>query len=259
MGRGGVSLTGILIIVGILYFSGAGTWLWQRMQTLDSSCYALMERAGVSQGGSVCSAVGNAVKTAGEGMHNLGESIMEMVANFSAHLPAGLGGLHFQSFADSLMNQLGNGDSSLNQWASPMSRLQQLMNNGPESIGTGASPSQRIRTALDNFMVGQRYLQADDGNAALHWLGQGAQQSGYGVLSQLALGNLYQHGGGGVTADPVMAARYYQQAQNSITTLNGSQAPEAQQLLQSLPASPRVMQAQLNVVIGQLRQSVVHR
>ncbi|MEJ0009840.1 MAG: hypothetical protein WDN72_04525 [Alphaproteobacteria bacterium] len=247
------SFTGLLVLVAVLYFTGAGKWLWEKLHTVDQQCLDISERLGATTAGAtVCQALGDGVRALDNGVAQLNERFGERMGNLRAHMPGVFGSLDYNSFGARLENSLSNGTSQLAQWASPSAFSGGLMQ--PESAPSGAGVRQRLQASLDNFVVGQRFMQSNSVAQALPWLQQGAAQPGYGVLSQLSLGNIYQQGGDGVGADPGTAASYYEAAQNSITALMQSDTPEARQMLRNLPASPQVMQQQLARTIAQLKQ-----
>lgn len=257
----GIGLGGLLVIVGLLYFTGAGAWLWERVKTFDQNCYEVLLSIGTDYGSPVCAGFGKVIQAIDRSFTNLNASIEHVVDNVKYRFGGMMSGPDFSSFTQRLTDSLMRGNSPLNSWVSPSDRLASMMNGRPIGLGSGASIGERIRSALDNFVIGQHYLNSGGGSAAsaLPWLRQGAQQPGYGIMSQLALGDLYRHGASDIAVDPVQARYYYQQAQQSLGMLSNSTAPESAQVLRSLPATPVEIQRQLTSAIAQLNKQIVNR
>jgi TPR repeat protein len=255
---GGIGLGGLLVVVALLYFTGAGAWLWARVKNFDQNCYEMLASIGTDTGAPICAGVGQAIQAIDRSVVNISSSIDQMVSNFKNRFGGMTGFSDFGGFTRQLVDSLMSGSSPLNDWVSPSDKLAQMMNGGPAGIGSGASAAERIRASLDNFVIGQHFLSQGGGNAtnALPWLRQGAQQPGYGIMSQLALGDLYRGGSSDIPADPVRARNYYQQAQQSLSMLNTSAAPESAQLLKSLPVAPAEIQQQLTGAIAQLTKQI---
>lgn len=258
--RGGISFTGILVIVALLYFTGAGSWLWQRVMRLEEQCHAMLAQIGTDTGSGACAGLGTGLRAADSAFGDLDRSIKDMLGGWRARFESLFGTADFSGLTNPLREQLLQGTSPLSGWVSSSDALAARLHGDPATIGGGASSSERIRAALDNFVIGQHYLQnGNDASGALPWLQQGAAQPGYGVLSQLALGDVYRNGAGDIAADPLRAVYYYQQAQASLHQLGGAGTPESQALLKSLPASPVAIQQQLTASIAQINQSIVKK
>lgn len=246
--RGGFSVTGFVIIIALLYFTGAGSWLWERVKTLDESCYDLMVQANLSAGGKVCEVLGRGIEVA----DNLFSGMRDQVASSGAG-EAALANIEQSSRA--LFARMSESSLPLAGLTSSGDRLRELVRRGPELLGSNSNPSERLRTALDQFVIGQYYMQEASASQAMPWFQQSAQQpGGYGVLSQLKLGDMYRSGSGGIPANNSASIHYYEQAQASIATLQQSPAPQAQQLLRGLPASPDTLLQQITMTIRQLKR-----
>ncbi len=256
----GIGLGGIVVIGGLLYFTGAGTWMWDRIKSFDENCYMAVAETGAGSGGGFCSAFGTVVDATGKAWTYVSENMSGVgaVASRFGDWVGGLwGGENFASLTMRLRDSMTNGTSALSSWVSPSEKLQSMMQRGPQSISIGAGGAgERVRAAMDSFVIGQHYLSGNNIGAALPWLQQGAKQPGYGIMSQLALGDMYQQGAGGMQSDPVRARYYYMQAQQSLGTLSSSNTPQAQQMLSSLPASPQQISQQLTAAIGSLNKKI---
>jgi hypothetical protein len=245
-----------VIIGGVLYFTDAGPWLWNRVQELEGQCYQLLANAGTSMGGGVCRGAGKAVQVADSALTNIQAS----AANGWEHMKAQL---NLGGAGDGIMNEF-ELPADLASLRSSAERLALKLRMGPESALTNSQShgllGSQLQQAVDNFTLGQRYLQAGPENAphALPWLQHGAATPGYGVLSQLSLGDIYRQGAGDIPADPRMALQYYGQALQSIDVLQTSSSPEAKQMLHSLPTSPEYMKREIIAAVRQLKQTMPH-
>ncbi len=243
---GNVGLGGIVLIVGVLYYTDAGSILLKHMQSFDSQCRRMAAPAGQVASDLVCGAIGGVV----DGVTLLANTTGDVVHAAEEQ---------FHRMFDSTFDGLGSlGDSfthAISRLSSPAERLSKMALGGPNGLGAARDAREQLQQAVDSFTIGQRYLaQGSGAGAALPWLAYGASQpSGYGLLSQMSLGDLYRNGGHGVQADPLRAQAYYQQAANSLVLLSQSNSPQAQQLLQTLPVSPQVMQQQLLQSIAQIK------
>ncbi len=237
--RGGIGLGGILIIGGVLYFTGVGSWIWRGVSQLDQSCYGLLSEIGTSIGTPVCAAVGR-------GIENLGEAGEDV----EGHVSDWWHGLWSRGGIDGLGNDLRD---RLSRFTSSSDTLSQMMEHGAH-LHIGKDLGEQFQQAIDSFSIGQHYLDNGSTAQAMPWLEQGAAQpGGYGLFSQLQLGNLYGSGGDGVTPNPELAAQSYEQAQQSLQQLMASNTPEAQQMLQSMQQSPEELKQQINQALSQLR------
>lgn len=238
---GGAGILTLMIIVAVLYFSGAGSWIWQRMHGLRDGCYGALASAGSAIANPVCKGVAQAID-AGD---RLGDTMEYAIADMRQRFGLSGGGGAMQALGDSLQQRLAGLGSSSDE-------LARMMGEGPRALLHG-NTVQQFRNGVDSFTIGSHFLQQGSTAQALPWLQQGAAlPSGYGLMSQLSLGDLYARGTNGVAPDPLKARLYYQQAQQSLTSLNGSNTPQAKQILNSLPRSPATISEQLNQAVGNL-------
>lgn len=242
--RRGLGLGGILIIAAILYFTGAGRWLWERMMQLEGGCYSMLAQLGTSAGSPVCGAVGSGLRLVDSATDDFGGTLRSAWNS--------TGGALFAEQIQSVVGTLRVPDS-LQSLGSSTTDLQQKLKFGPDTAGSLSGSA--LINAIDNFHIGQELMQGTGNSVAnaVPWLQQGAQYPGYGLLSQLSLGDIYRQGSGDVMANPKAAADYYAQAYRSIGMLQANGSPEAQQLLSTLPASPQQVQQQLIETIRTLR------
>lgn len=243
---GGSGILVMILMIGVLWYSGAGGWMWQRVQRFGDDCYGMVAQLGVSAANPVCGGVTKAIAAMDSAGQRLSAQIHGWTSGAGVSVAAAGNSFSLQSIGDAVQQRLsGLGSSS--------QELSQMMGAGPQSLLRG-NAAQQLRNAVDSFSIGQHYLQDGSATQALPWLRHGASlPSGYGLMSQLSLGDMYSRGAGGVTADPVKAQYYYQQAQQSLNSLSTSPTPQGQQLLKSLPASPQVISQQLNQAIEQLK------
>lgn len=238
-----MGLTGLLVIVALLYFTGAGTWLWNRTLALSGQCYSMAGQLGMPRINGVCNAVGAFIHGTDDFFSHFGARVKSGVKEASFRVKGG----------NDITSAIGRIKipGSLEKLRSSAQELSYQGMIGPRGVNPSAPAGERLRNALDNFTIGQQYL-ANNGSAAdkaVPWLQQGADNPGYGLLSQLSLGDMYSQGYGTVSRNPGIARQYYQQASDSITLLQKSTSAEAKQLLATLPDSPRDVQAQLKELI----------
>lgn len=247
--RSGISLTGILIIGAILYFTGAGAWLWARVKQLPSGCYALLNEIGTNMGEPVCDALSRGLDSVGDGTSGMLDRIKDKVGVDASGAVANM-----EDYANNLFSRVGGGNSSLGSLTSSGSRLREMMGQQPIVLPSIVDSQERLRTALDQFVIGQHYLQGAQTSKALPWLQNSAQQpGGYGVLSQLTLGDMYRTGSYGVSPNTPYSRSYYEGALQSISSLQTAGTPESRQLLGSLPAPANQLKAQLEQQLRQMR------
>jgi len=230
--RGGITT---VVILGVaLYYTGAAQALWLRMQSLDTSCYSAMQSMGTHMGDPICRGVTKVMQT------------MDLAVDEIA----GRIGYSTGAMRDEVLNAA---NRNMGDYKNLPNRLVQMIADGPSKL-TGSEPAQQLQQSMDSFAIGQHFM-ATDGTPtrALPWLKQGAAQPGYGVMSQLSLGDLYRTGGNGISPDPVLAEVYYQKAKTSLTLLAQSNTAEAKQALSRLPASPQKTAQQLDAVLAQLK------
>ena len=236
----------VIIVGGALYYTGVGEKLWTQIKSVDSKCYSVMGSLGSEIANPVCATVSKAI----HGLDGVGSDIgnnvkaawQKLASQFTDSSNTGLSDLPQQ-----ISQQIGS-------LASSSDVLSKMMGAGPQGL-SGGSASQQLQQALDSFVIAQRFLTHDGGSAqALPWLKQGAAQPGYGVLSQLSLGDLYNAGGNGISANPTQAQAYYQKAIESLNILSQTNTPQAEQLLKSLPVSPQILKQQLQDALAKMKQ-----
>lgn len=231
----------ILIVIAALYFSGAGSWMMRSLKGLNSNCYSGLSQLGPQVANPVCAMVAKA----SAGIEEFAASIGQRLERWQS----GVFGTDGVGRLRSLASGFGDGVASL---ASSGDALSQLIRSGPASLAN--SGQQSFQQAIDSFAIGRGFLEEGGAVQALPWLQQGAlQPQGFGVMSQLTLGNLYANGGQGIAVNPQRAEFYLNQARQSISLLSGSGSPQAQQILQRLPGSPQKIQADLERAIREIR------
>lgn len=250
----------LLVLGGVLYISGAGGWLTDRIAKLPQSCYAGLSGqqavcAGVEKVSAAVVSAANYTGAALDGItgRNGGGSLPSSLptsANFNtASVAAGvdLSQLRMPDWAN-LNTQ------ALSQKLAMSTNMQGLMRSGPSvSLGSSLNGNQQLRGAVERFALGNQFANPASVNyspaKALSWHQQGAQFGAYGFGSQMALGSAYSQGWGG-QADTQAATRYLQQALASLESLASSNDPQAQQYLHSFGASPDAMR---DDIINQIR------
>lgn len=235
--RGG--LTVLLVIGAAVYFSGAGSWVLKNINGLNASCYSGLSRLGPELANPVCGALAKGMEAIDAAATTVGARIDAWQQGLLGN--DGLGKL------SSLAASMSSGISGLSSSGNDLARL--------ISAGPSAGVQSPFQQAIDSFTIGQDFLkQGGDASKALPWLQQGAQQpQGFGLMSQLSLGNLYANGGYGVAADPQRAQFYLDQAQRSISVLSASNSSQSQQLLGTLPGSPEKIQADIQRAMLQIQ------
>jgi hypothetical protein len=244
---GGLGLGGIIIICGVLYYTGVGGQLLDHMQSFNQRCYSLSTTIGRSVAEPLCKGIDYGVN----GITKVAETVggwLHWTENLFGGKSTGKMDLaSVDAFGRSVQKKISG-------YASSSDQLTQMMRAGPDQWFAGGDASQRFQKAMDNFSISQHYLAQGGTSQALPWLTKGAQQpDGFGVLSQISLGDVYRKGGGGIQADPARARAYYNQAATSLSQLNQSNSPQAKQLLKALPASPQETQRQLLQAVDQLK------
>lgn len=242
--RGGPGILGALAVVGVLTFTNAGGWLLERTQELSANCYSIVPRAAANIGGKFCSGVAWAV----DGITRTAASVDNFTHGVRALKQDVTDALPFMGDRYALSQSVENAVAGL---SSSTERLNQIVRSGPQSL-SGGSISQQFQQAIDSFTIGQHYMRSGGENSAyaVPWLQQGARQSsGFGLLSQLSLGDMYRNGTGGVKVDAGRAEAYYRQAEQSLSQLSRSESPQAQQMLRSLSVSTAEMQQKISGAI----------
>jgi hypothetical protein len=248
--RGGPGILGALAVVGLLTFTSAGSWLLARTQDLSANCYSLVPRAAYNIGGRICSGLAWAV----DGVTRTAETVGSWTQGARGLKQDITDSIPFSGDRYALSRSLENAVAGL---SSSTERLNDMVRAGPQSLSlSGGSVAQQFQQAVDSFTIGQHYMRSGGENSAyaVPWLQQGARQpNGFGMLSQLSLGDIYRNGTGGVKVDAGRAEAYYRQAEQSLSDLSRSNAPEAQQILGSLPVSKVEMQQKISTAIREAR------
>ena len=87
--RSGMGLSGLLIIGAVLYFTGAGKWLWERAQQLEGQCYTMAAQSGVQQANAACTGVGKMIHTVGQTVGETIDSVKDGARNLWANVTGG--------------------------------------------------------------------------------------------------------------------------------------------------------------------------
>lgn len=249
---GGAGLGGLLLIVALLYFTKAGPWLMSHLHAMDGGCARVVELVGPRVGEPVCRGVAYTI-------HVTSAMIAESKEYIDAAKQWWQRNAHWFRFVREWDGTTGGLSAVLTQslasMQSPGSTLQALMQAGPGGLNPG-NTAQQLQHAIDSFSIGQQYItQGHNAGQALPWLQYGARQpQGFGVMSQLYLGDLYRFGGAGVAADPLQAQAYYRLAGNSLMQLSQNKNPQAQQLLQSLGTPPQALMQQIQHTVAVIAQ-----
>lgn len=235
-------LGGLLVVGALVYFTGAGGWVMERAQKLDANCYGVLADLGESVANPVCNGLAGGMQA----IQNISASVSHTVSEWRDRL-LNTGDLN-------RLNEYVSGfEQRVASFSSSKEQLTQLIQQGPSALN-GQSLTQQFQQAVDSFAIGQLYLKDGNNSAAMPWLQQGAsQQGGFGLMSQLTLGNMYAQGGQGVARDPQAATQYLIQAQQSLGQLSAGNTQQSQLLLQSLPVPPQQLRQQIEQAIQQLR------
>lgn len=240
LGRSGLIV--ILFLAVALTYSGAGSWLWERIKRLDSGCYQMLQDVGAGQmGAPLCRGVAEGIAA----LERFGNTVGDTFRGWQEQI--------FSDSNESLNNAGQTLRSNIATLASSSETLNQMMQNGPH-LSVGTSIQEQFQRGIDSFTIGQSYLSGGTATQAVPWLQQGAAQpQGYGVLSQMTLGNLYHTGGHGIAPNNAKAQIYLEQARHSLDELTGSNTPQAQQVLQTLPAAPQELKQQIDAALQQIK------
>lgn len=244
---GGIGLVGVLVVVGLLYFTGAGAWMVNGLAGLSQSCISMVPSFATKIGYPVCGGVAKGVEFTDDMSTRVGNFIRSIEERFNDIFSSAPNIGSVRELNDSLRYAVAD-------LASSKDTLNQMIQNGPQQLMSG-NLGQQFQQAVDSFTIGQFYMNRGGISEALPWLQQSARQpNGFGVMSQLSLGDLYSRGGAGVQPNNAQAQAYYQLAAQSLQQLSASNTPQAQQMLSTLPASPQVIQQQIQQALTQLKQ-----
>jgi hypothetical protein len=243
--RGG--LTGIIIIGAALYFTGAASWLWDRYKALDGQCYSGLTAIEPSVATTVCPWVSKLIH-ASQDMVTAADDQIDLIRQRIA------GATNFDQLTR-LTDEIG---TSFEAMAGGSDAIARITAAGPQALGMGLSAGSVesfFRKSVDSYAVAHQIM-SKTGNAqqSIPWLSQGAAQpEGFGVLSQLKLADIYIKGAPGIPKNPAYAQHYLKQAQGSLGLLQGSNSPQAQQMLSALSKDPKALSAQISRVMRQLQ------
>jgi hypothetical protein len=231
-------------VAAVLYFSGAGGWLWSRVSKLDEQCYMVLNEYASSIAPPVCQTVASMI----EGLDNTGGYIKGQFDGLQDRILGGTGVDRMGRYLESL---------DFEGLKSSSDDLGRIMAQGPDKLAqmSQGNLSDTFRQSIDSFAIGQNML-TDRATAtqALPWLRYGASQPmGYGVMSQLALGNLYIQGAPGVPANPQIAHHYLTQAKGSVEALSGANTQQSQALLKAMGGDPQAVTSQIEHVLRQMK------
>ncbi len=254
-GSGG-GLIGLILILGVLYYTGVLPALWAQVKNGSTQCYSAIAGVGVPGAQSICGGVSRTISTIDAALSRAQVRLDQWLGSQSRKLSDEWERSALRSPLEALgrLTDLGI-DSTVLQRSGLLSSeavLTSLFKLGPSGARgayDGASP---LVGAMDRFTLGQRLMDSQPA-VGMDWMRQGASFGEYGLLPQLSLGNYYMRGANGVPANPQQALAYYIQAQRSLTQLQGNQNPASQQLLATLPASPEQIQAQITAAIKEIQ------
>ncbi len=237
---------GLLIIVAVIYFSGAGSWMGRQINAINDNCYSTLSSVGSEIANAVCQGVSKGFSVAGQVLDAAGNEISDLKQRFLGN--SSLDGL------DSLASDLAKNITDLASSSTDLSRMMSLGPNNPAAFAS----NQPFQNAIDSFAIGQRFFKDPSTSMqGVEWLRRGARQpQGYGVMSQLALGNVYANGSGGIPANPRAASAYLAQANQSIGLLSASNTPQSRQILNSLPMNPQQMQREIQRAMQDLNRAM---
>ncbi len=232
----GLSLTSLIVIGGVLYATGAGGWLTERISHLPAACFQAMPG-----NASVCQMVDRASQVT----VNLATRSGAMLDGITGRVS----GLQRAGMPHVTMNSATGGMPGLNLQGGSFSALQlpQFSLNHMQSDSVKQVLAMYLRAA--QFGSPQSVNFSPERALGLHQ--QGASMGAFGLGSQLALGNAYAQGVG-TAANPAQAKQYYQQALDSLNQLEGMSNADAHHYLQSFGSSPDAMRAALEMQIQAL-------
>ena len=242
MARGGTGLVILLAGAAALALTPAGPWLHARMMQLDDACYAGVSQMEQPSLAPVCTGLSNGLGAMDRWLSQADQQLSSLWQRVAGN--TGNAGLN------QLVGQVRDQAKAL---TSPSQDLLAFRYQGPSAVlNARQSP---LQTAVNYFAIGQDLRSHAGAEKALPWLQQGAQQpQGFGVMSQLALGDLYLKGGKGVPQNPVLAHYYLTQASGSIDVLNAAKSPQARQMLSALPGGPAQMQTTIAGIISEIQR-----
>ncbi len=254
--RAGSGLFGFVIIVAVLYATGILPDLWARAKTATAQCEGALASSGIPASGALCGGVRSVVTAIDQVASRASSEVREWVNAQRMRLNWEWAANPLRSPVEELGRVL-DGVTSGTGWqnsglASTEETLQALLQLGPQRASTYYNQQAPWQGAMDRFALGQRLMDSEP-SQGVAWMRQGAAFGEYGLLPQLSLGNAYMRGTGGVRADPRQALAYYTQAERSLTRLESSQNPAAQELLGALGAPPDQIRAEIIAAIKMIQ------
>lgn len=231
---------GLLIIGGVLYYTGALPVVWDHLKNAGTACYSLMNSVGVG-GQSVCGAVNGMMTSIDNSISGMGDGMGDWFSDQSSDARMSMESVtkQFDGILDSFKGGSGFG--------STQSSLDALMKMGPNSLSTGGGDLSQLQGAMNSFAIGQK-LMGSQPSLGNQWMQKGASMGEFGLVPQLSLGNSFAQSGNNAAA-----LNYYQQALGSLNALQSSNSPASQQLLGSMPVSPDKLQQQITAAIRQMQ------
>jgi hypothetical protein len=244
----GGGLMGLLVIGGVLYYTGALPVVWDHVKNAGSACYSLANSVGVG-GQSVCGAVNNFMGMVDRNVEGLGDGAGSWFADAEQSFDEQWAGSETRMDLENLTAQVDDAMQSFakSDLVSSSSTLDALMRTGPAGMPEGVGEMGQMKSAMDIFAISQKLMRSQPA-LSMEWMQKGATMGAFGMPSQLSLGNVYAHSG-----QPVAAANYYNQALQSLNALQGSNSPAAQQMLGGMSVSPQQLQAQIIATIKQMQ------
>jgi|GEM_PF-3129112 len=225
-----LTLLGVLVFV--LLVTGIGQRMWRGALGAGSSCREIADSIGVNEINDMCDSIGMYMAEL-----RLQMEYWVSTTRFGDSMDLeGFAGMMAREFAGATMGGFN----------SP--QLSGLMNmgslTGGSSLGGGGNAVgdlSRLSSALTQGSFGYKSIMNGDITRGLPYLKSSAGMGDVGVLSQLSLGSAYANGTGGLPRNMDLSRYYNGMALGSIKNLQGSNSPEAKQLLSALPASPDAM------------------
>lgn len=232
------TLTLIAVIVTVLLVTGLGQAMWRHSTQLGAYCRDAMLAIHFNNGLDFCDSLGQAIVGF--------QRYLEREVNASS-----FGGtMNLEEFSGFIARQFSS--AAFGYSAPQLSGLMQAPAMPSLSGGgmLGGTSLNQLSTALSQGFQGNQLLSGGNPAQGLSFLQSSASMGEYGLLSQLQLGSVFAGGQYGIPQNMGNARNYYQQALESIQSLEQSNTPQSQQLLSAMPASPEVMKARLQQVLN---------
>jgi hypothetical protein len=242
----GGGLFGLIIIGGILYYTGALPVVWSHVKNAGNSCYSVMNSAGIG-GQSICSGLNNFMGMIDNSIGGMGSSVGGLFSGAGQEFDESWANSSIRRQLEQLTSAVDDAQLSASGLMSNQAALTALMQSGPGGLKIPSTDIGQLKGAMDSFAIGKQ-LMGTQPQLGMQWLQHGASAGEYGLMPQISLGNAYMQGG-----DTRAAMAYFTQAQQSLTQLRGSNSAASQQLLGSLPVSPDALQKQITAAIRQMQ------